>query len=88
MAARKREGRAQKESAPFGTGSGQPDRDARVGGRVQGVVTFFLPNPGSARAMQDGVRLALFHFLKQLTDFQCGRRNACSAFPRPRSRQI
>jgi ABC-type transport system involved in cytochrome bd biosynthesis fused ATPase/permease subunit len=25
--------------------------------------------------MQDGVRLALLHFLQQLTDFQCGRRN-------------
>ena len=29
----------------------------------------------SARAMQDGVRLALLHFLQQLTDFRCGRRN-------------
>jgi hypothetical protein len=38
-------------------------------------VTFFLPNPRSARAMQDGVRLTLLHFLQQLTDFQCGRRN-------------
>jgi hypothetical protein len=34
-----------------------------------------LPNPRSARAMKDGVRLALLHFLQQLTDFQCGRRN-------------
>jgi hypothetical protein len=34
-----------------------------------------LANPRSARAMQDGVRLALLHFLQQLTDFQCGRRN-------------
>jgi len=25
--------------------------------------------------MQDGVRLALLHFLWQLTDFRCGRRN-------------
>ena len=25
--------------------------------------------------MQDGIRLALLHFLQQLTDFQCGRRN-------------
>ena len=32
-------------------------------------------NRPSARAMQDGVRLALLHFLQQLTDFHCGRRN-------------
>ncbi len=34
-----------------------------------------LPNARSARAMQNGVRLALLHFLQQLTDFRCGRRN-------------
>src|SRR5437762_11625964 len=34
-----------------------------------------LPRPRSARAMQDGVCLALLHFLQQLTDFQCGCRN-------------
>jgi hypothetical protein len=39
-----------------------------------------LPNPRSARAMQDGVRLAL-HFLQQLTDFQCGRRNDLDTVP-------
>src|SRR5207244_4652444 len=32
---------------------------------------FGLPNPQSARAMQDGVRLALLHFLQQLPDFKC-----------------
>jgi hypothetical protein len=40
-----------------------------------------LPNPRSARAMQDGVRLALLHFLQQLTDFQCGRRNDLDTAP-------
>jgi len=35
----------------------------------------------SARAMQDGVRLALLHFLQQLTDFQCGRRNDLDTAP-------
>jgi len=34
-----------------------------------------LLNPRSTRAMQDGVGLALLHFLQQLTDFQCGRWN-------------
>ena len=29
----------------------------------------------SARAMQDGVRLPVLHFLQQLTDLRCGRRN-------------
>jgi hypothetical protein len=38
-----------------------------------------LPNARSARAMQNGVRLALLHFLQQLTDFRCGRRNTASA---------
>jgi hypothetical protein len=32
-------------------------------------------HPQSARAMQDGVCLALLHFLQQLRGFQCGRRN-------------
>jgi hypothetical protein len=40
-----------------------------------------LPNPRSARAMQDGVRLALLHFLQQLTDFQCGCRNDLDTAP-------
>ena len=40
-----------------------------------------LPNPRSARAMQDGVRLALLHFLQQLTDFRCGRRNDLDTAP-------
>src|SRR5256886_16672316 len=31
-------------------------------------------NRPSARAMQDGVPLALLHFFQQLTDFHCGRR--------------
>jgi hypothetical protein len=31
--------------------------------------------------MQDGVRLALLHFLQQLTDFQCGRRNDLDTAP-------
>ena len=35
----------------------------------------------SARAMQDGVRLALLHFLQQLTDFRCGRRNDFDTAP-------
>jgi hypothetical protein len=39
------------------------------------------PNPRSARAMQDGVRLALLHFLQQLTDFQCGCRNDLDTAP-------
>jgi hypothetical protein len=33
-----------------------------------------FPSPRSARAMQDGVGLALLHFLQQPTNFQCGRR--------------
>ena len=37
--------------------------------------------PRSARAMQDGVRLALLHFLQQLTDFRCGRRNELDTAP-------
>src|SRR6266496_2985439 len=41
----------------------------------------FRPNPRSACAMQDGVRLALLHFLQQLTDFQCGRRNDLDTAP-------
>jgi hypothetical protein len=40
-----------------------------------------LPNPRSARAMQDGVRLALLHFLQKLTDFQCRRRNDLDIAP-------
>ncbi len=35
----------------------------------------------SACAMQDGVRLALLHFLQQLTDFRCGRRNELDTAP-------
>jgi len=31
--------------------------------------------------MQDGVRLALLHFLQQLTGFQCGRRNDFDTAP-------
>jgi uncharacterized protein (TIGR02246 family) len=31
--------------------------------------------------MQDGVRLALFYFLQQLTDFRCGRRNNLDIAP-------
>ncbi len=31
--------------------------------------------------MQDGVRPALLHFLQQLTDFQCGRRNDLDTAP-------
>jgi hypothetical protein len=38
-------------------------------------------NRRSARAMQDGVYLALLHFLQQLTDFQCGRRNDLDPAP-------
>ena len=41
------------------------------------------PNSRSARAMQDGVRLALLHFLQQLTDFRCGRRNDLDTAPFP-----
>jgi hypothetical protein len=37
--------------------------------------------PRSARAMQDGVGLALLHFLQQLTDFRCGRRNELDTAP-------
>ena len=40
-----------------------------------------LPNARSARAMQNGVRLALLHFLQQLTDFRCGRRNNLDTAP-------
>jgi hypothetical protein len=40
-----------------------------------------LPSRRSARAMQDGVGLALLHFLQQLTDFQCGRRNDLDTAP-------
>ena len=35
----------------------------------------------SARAMQDGVGLALLHFFQQLTGFQCGRRNNLDTAP-------
>jgi hypothetical protein len=38
-------------------------------------------NRPSARAMQDGVRLALLHFFQQLTDFYCGRRNDLDTAP-------
>ena len=31
--------------------------------------------------MQDGVRLALLHFLQQLTNVQCGRRNDLDTAP-------
>ena len=31
--------------------------------------------------MQDGVRLALLHFLQQLTDLQCGRRDDLDTAP-------
>jgi hypothetical protein len=40
-----------------------------------------VPNPRSARAMQNGVSLTLVHFLQQLTDFQCGRRNELDTAP-------
>ena len=40
-----------------------------------------LPNARSARAMQNGVRLALLYFLQQLTDFRCGRRNNLDTAP-------
>jgi hypothetical protein len=40
-----------------------------------------LPSRRSARAMQDGVGLALLHFLQQLTDFQCGCRNDLDTAP-------
>src|SRR6266536_4546613 len=40
---------------------------------------FGSPNPHSARAMQDGVRLALLHFLQQLTNFQRGCRDDLDA---------
>src|SRR5204863_9579635 len=40
-----------------------------------------FPNPRLARAMQDGVRLALLHFLQQLTGFQRGRRNDLDTAP-------
>jgi hypothetical protein len=33
--------------------------------------------------MQDGVRLALLHFLQQLRDLQCGRRNELDTAPFP-----
>jgi hypothetical protein len=51
-----------------------------------GVIRVYdagLPKPRSARAMQDGVRLALLHFLQQLADFQCGRRNNLDTPPFP-----
>lgn len=35
----------------------------------------------SARAMQDGVRLALLHFFQQLAGFQCGRGNHLDTAP-------
>src|SRR2546430_1611755 len=47
-------------------------------GHIMPRSAFAIPaprNPRSARAMQDGVRLALLHLLQQLTDFQCGGRN-------------
>jgi hypothetical protein len=40
-----------------------------------------LPIRRSARAMQDGVHLAFFHFLQQFADFRCGRRNDFDAAP-------
>jgi hypothetical protein len=39
------------------------------------------PKSQSARAMQDGVCLALRHFLQQVTDFQCGSRNDLDTAP-------
>src|SRR5215468_3239306 len=39
------------------------------------VLQIVDANRPSARAMQDGVRLALLHFLQQLTDFLCRCRN-------------
>jgi hypothetical protein len=42
-----------------------------------------LQNLRSARAMQDGVRLALLHFLQPLTDFRCGPRNDLDTAPFP-----
>ena len=40
-----------------------------------------LRNLRSARAMQDGVGLALLHFLQQLTRFQCGLRSDLDTAP-------
>jgi hypothetical protein len=40
-----------------------------------------LPNPRSACAMQDGVRLTLLHFLQHLTDLHCGRRSDLDTAP-------
>ena len=54
---------------------------SRSHGAVIRVYDVGLPNPRSARAMQNGVRLALLHFLQQLTDFQCGRRNDLDTAP-------
>src|SRR3989442_477268 len=53
-------------------------------GHIMPRSAFAIPasrNPRSARAMQDGVRLALLHFLQQLTDFQCGGRNNLDTAP-------
>ncbi len=77
---------------PFGSyGRGEPDAIRTqsatsnfLAGHIMPRSAFAIPasrNPRSARAMQDGVRLALLHFLQQLTDFQCGRRNDLDTAP-------
>jgi hypothetical protein len=48
---------------------------------VNHVYDAGLPNPRSARAMQNSVRLALLHLFQQLTDFQCGGRNDLDTAP-------
>src|SRR6266496_1231246 len=80
------------DALPFGAlWYGEPDAIANAIGYAKfysrshdAVIRVYdagVPNPQSARAMQDGVRLALLHFLQQLTDFQCGRRNDLDTTP-------
>jgi hypothetical protein len=57
-------------------GNLKSDRTAGAGKRLKHL-TLSL----SARTMQDGVGLAFFHFLKQLTRFQCGLCNDLDTAP-------
>jgi hypothetical protein len=80
------------DALPFGRlWYGEPDAIANAVGYAKfysrshdAVIRVYdagVPNPRSARAMQNGVSLTLVHFFQQLTDFQCGRRNELDTAP-------
>ena len=62
------------DALPFGClWYGEPDAIPNTVGYAKFYSRSQCPKSRSARAMQDCVRLALLHFLEQLTGFQCRR---------------